>query len=142
MKTSSPRSLFTEIQFQFILHGSLEHFYNKLIREKIRVLCNSFSRVSKCLIPLHLSEDVGYVSYSADFHLHTLILTQFFFYEGVEDHEVIIAIIVNLFTNMCRYSISSEYTLHTSNYAIQIQNCCSENVKKKKKIEGYIYFYG
>lgn len=76
---------------------------------------------------------MGYVSYSADFHLHTLILTQFFFYEGVEDHEVIIAIIVNLFTNMCRYSISSEYTLHTSNYAIQIQNCCSENVKKKKK---------
>lgn len=81
---------------------------------------------------------------SADFHLHTLILTQFFFfYEGVEDHEVIIAIIVHLFTNMCRYSISSEYTLQTSNYAIQIQYCCSENVKKKfYKLEGYIYFYG
>lgn len=98
------------------------------------MLCNSFTRVSKCLIPLNLSGDVGYVSYSADFHLHTLILTQFFFcffYEGVEDHEVIIAIIVHLFTNMCRYSISSEYTLQTSNYAIQIQYCCSENVKKK-----------
>lgn len=66
-----------------------------------------------------------------------------FFYEGVEDHEVIIAIIVHLFTNMCRYSISSEYTLQTSNYAIQIQYCCSENVKKKiYKLEGYIYFYG
>lgn len=67
----------------------------------------------------------------------------FFFYEGVEDHEVIIAIIVHLFTNMCRYSISSEYTLQTSNYAIQIQYCCSENVKKNfYKLEGYIYFYG